>query len=553
MRWIYLATMEHLLRRLSLFLLVPLCFAATAQTTYSYSLPTIEGYPLNSWVTFTFPATPPTNGEATLQFQWLACWQATQGGSSKIWIELKTGPTTYTQVYYEGGNTSECTALSRTATVPASVFATALNVGNGALVGRVKVQDACQPGVGCSFSNDPQLLGFTLAYAVHPANFTAADASICPGATVQFTDASLNTPSSYEWLFPGGEPASSTSQNPTVQYAASGNYDVTLIVETADGPDTLVRPTFVTVHAAPLANAGVDEDLCAGESAQLEASGGTTYLWFPTTGLDDATSATPIADPALTTAYTVLVTDTNGCTANDAMMLTVHPQPTVMASAGSNAICMGDTAQVLAVGAQLYQWTPNLFISSTSGAAVNVWPTSTFTWSLTGTDAFGCVADSSFTLTVHPLPTAPIISNTGSALSASPAEGYQWFLEGTPINGANAQTWEPQVNGNYSVQITDANGCTAMALPFYFGNVGVADKGTTGLRTYPQPVRDVLVVEGLAQKSAARISNVHGAMVWQGLLQAGTSRVDLAHLAPGSYTLELQNGEADQRIVLIKE
>ena len=545
--------MKKAIRHISLFFLSLVFLSATAQTTYTTSLPTIEGYPLNSWVTFTFPGTPLTSGEATLQFQWLACWQATQGGSSKIWIELKTGTSTYTQVYYETGNTSECTALSRTATVPASVFALALTAGNGALVGRVKVQDACQAGVGCSFSNDPQVLGFTLAYAVHPASFTAANASICPGATVQFTDASLNTPSSYEWVFPGGEPATSTSQNPTVQYAASGNYDVTLIVETVDGPDTLVRPTFVTVYAAPLANAGVDEDLCAGESAQLEASGGTSYQWFPATGLDDAASATPIADPVLSTAYTVLVTDANGCTANDGMMLTVHPHPTVTASAGNNTMCLGDTAQVLAVGAQLYQWTPNLFISSTSGAAVNVWPTSTFTWALTGTDAFGCVADSSFTLTVNPLPTAPVIGASGSVLGSSPSVGYQWYLEGTPISSANGQTWEPVINGNYSVQITDVNGCTATALPFYFGNVGVTEAGTTGLRTYPQPVRDVLVVDGVLQKAEARISNVHGALVWQGMLQSGTNRVDLARLAPGSYTLVVQNGDVDQRIVLIKE
>ncbi|MEO5584726.1 MAG: PKD domain-containing protein, partial [Flavobacteriales bacterium] len=519
--------MKKALRHLALFLLAPLCLSATAQTDYSYTLPTIQGSQLSSWVNFSFPATPPTNGEATLQFQWLACWQAAFGGSSKIWIELKTGPTTYTQVYYETGNTSECTALARTATVPAAVFAAALNVGNGALAGRVKIQDACYPGVGCSFSNDPQVLGLNLAYAVHPANFTAANASICPGGTIQFTDASLNTPSSYQWLFPGGEPASSTGQNPTVQYAASGTYDVTLIVETADGMDTLVRPTFVTVHAAPPANAGVDEDLCAGESAQLEASGGITYQWFPATGLDDPNSATPIADPAISTSYVVLVTDANGCTANDDMVLTVHPRPIVMASAGGNAICMGDTAHVVATGAQLYQWTPNLFISSTSGASVNVWPNGTFTWTLTGTDAFGCVDDSSYTLTVHPLPAAPLISNAGSELSASAAEGYQWYLDGTPIGGANAQSWEPLTNGNYTVQITDANGCTAMALPFYFGNVGLADAGTTGLRTYPQPVRDVLVLEGLLQKTGARISNVQGALVWQGVVQAGTSRVDL--------------------------
>ncbi|MCB0812208.1 MAG: PKD domain-containing protein, partial [Flavobacteriales bacterium] len=63
-------------------------------------------------------------------------------------------------------------------------------------------------------------------------------------------------PSTYEWQFPGGVPATSPLQDPVVQYNTPGTYDVTLIVETNDGPDTLVVPDFVTVHDLPLANAG---------------------------------------------------------------------------------------------------------------------------------------------------------------------------------------------------------------------------------------------------------------------------------------------------------
>ena len=50
----------------------------------------------------------------------------------------------------------------------------------------------------------------------------------CTGATVQFMDQSLYNPTSWSWSFPGGSPATSTAQNPTVTYANNGLYDVTL-------------------------------------------------------------------------------------------------------------------------------------------------------------------------------------------------------------------------------------------------------------------------------------------------------------------------------------
>lgn len=550
---VIIVPMKNKLRHLLPAALLAIVSSASGQSNYAFSLPTMEGSPLSSWAAFTFPNTPPTTGDGSLSFQWRACWQAAFGGSSKIWIELKTGTGSYTQVYFEDGNTAECAALSRTAILPANVLSMALNVGNGSLIGRLKIQDACYPGVGCSFYNDPQVLNLTLVYTVHAAYFNAGEANICPGGTVQFTDASLNTPSSYAWFFPGGQPASSTSQNPTVQYASAGSYDVSLVVETMDGPDTLILPGFVTVYEPPLANAGVDEDLCAGENAQLQASGGVAYQWFPATGLNDPAIAAPLASPDQSTSYTVLVTDAHGCTANDNMVLTVHALPTVATSAGNNTVCLGDTVYVVAVGAQLYQWSPNLFISSISGAAVQVWPTSTFTWTVTGTDAFGCVNDSSFTLSVEPPPPAPVVTSDGMQVQSTTANSYQWYLNGTPIPGATAQSWAPLVNGNYSMEIANSSGCTSMSLPVYFGNVGMAGIRGTGLRTYPQPVHEVLVLEGLPVRAYARMINVQGATVLEGTVQAEHDRLDLSGLATGSYTLELKVAGQVQRIVVIKE
>ncbi|HRH39341.1 MAG TPA: PKD domain-containing protein, partial [Flavobacteriales bacterium] len=382
---------------------------AAAQTVYNYTIPgSLQS--VNSFTQFAFPATPPTTGDATLTLQWAACHQSGFGGSSiTLYINTSTG---WQSIYYNNSNYLECTFIPVSVTIPGAMMADAIATGGGTVQMAVDCDDSCQAGVGCSGLNDPTVAGITLNYTAHAANFSADDAGVCPGTTVHFTDASINTPSSYEWIFPGGIPASSTLQNPVVQYSTSGSWDVTLIVETADGMDTLLMTNYITVHDLPLANAGVDEDMCAGEGQQLQAGGGVSYQWFPATGLNSDVIAGPIATPVNTTSYTVLVTDANGCQASDFMILTVHQLPDIQASAGNNTICLGDTANIVAVGAQLYSWSPNLFISNTSGASVDVWPTSTFTWNVHGTDFYGCANDGSVTITVEPPPPAPTATNT---------------------------------------------------------------------------------------------------------------------------------------------
>jgi len=80
------------------------------------------------------------------------------------------------------------------------------------------------------------------------ADFSGIKYYICAGTSITFHDASYrSTPTSWQWSFPGGNPSSSTLQNPTVQYATEGHYDVSLTVTNAAGSNTLVRPYTVYV------------------------------------------------------------------------------------------------------------------------------------------------------------------------------------------------------------------------------------------------------------------------------------------------------------------
>jgi PKD repeat protein len=85
-------------------------------------------------------------------------------------------------------------------------------------------------------------------YKAPIAHFVAHRRTVCLGAQVRFTDYSRHVPTSWQWSFPGGTPATSTQQNPVVTYAAAGTYDVQLIVNnTSNTPDTLVMTDYITV------------------------------------------------------------------------------------------------------------------------------------------------------------------------------------------------------------------------------------------------------------------------------------------------------------------
>lgn len=89
--------------------------------------------------------------------------------------------------------------------------------------------------------------------------FNANHTVICTGETVQFADASIGNPTSWNWNFPGASPSSSTLQNPSVVYINSGAYNVTLTSTNTNGSDSETKNFYITVLAnAPVQNEGFE-------------------------------------------------------------------------------------------------------------------------------------------------------------------------------------------------------------------------------------------------------------------------------------------------------
>lgn len=139
------------------------------------------------------------------------------------------------------------------------------------------------------------------------ANMGSSDTVFCEKNYIDFFDLSMNNPTSWLWLFPGGLPASSTQQNPAnIYYSSYGSFDVTLIACNAAGCDTIYLPGFIHELQSP------PVPVVTSNADTLFASPAYSYQWY------DSTSAIPgetgsyyiFQQPG---SYYVIVTDSNGC------------------------------------------------------------------------------------------------------------------------------------------------------------------------------------------------------------------------------------------------
>jgi len=112
----------------------------------------------------------------------------------------------------------------------------------------------------------------------------------------------------------------------------------------------------VIVHPNPIAQIQGDSALCPGDSIQLIATGGQQYDWFAGTNLSNNSIPNPIATPTNNTTYSVMVTDSNGCSDSTSWMVILNDNSFVPLN--DRIICLGDSVQLTTTGNQAV-WTGN--------------------------------------------------------------------------------------------------------------------------------------------------------------------------------------------------
>ncbi len=220
------------------------------------------------------------------------------------------------------------------------------------------------------------------------------------------------------------------------------------------------------------ATAGSSASVCPGQSATIGGtptavggSGTFTYSWTPSTGLNNASIANPVATPTVQTKYTVTINDGIGCVRNDSVRIYINPLPTVTISP-SSTICPATSKTLTAGGAVSYTWSPSASLSSANGFSVIASPSSTTIYTVTGKNAGGCIKSATVQITMGTNPVITISPNSticpvGSAtLTASGATSYTWSPSAT-LSSANgvSVTASPVATTVYTVSGKNASGC----------------------------------------------------------------------------------------------
>lgn len=294
------------------------------------------------------------------------------------------------------------------------------------------------------------------------AAFTGSPTHVCQGGTVTFTDQSTNTPTSWSWSFPGGTPATSTAQNPTVTYSTAGTYNVSLTATNSVGSNTKTQTNYITVTAPPTGSATATNVSCPGGNngtVTLTTTGGTspyTYHWS-----NNATTQNLTGVAAGN--YTVTITDNNGCTSTASKAVT-QPLIITLSVIGTNATCgrSNGAATANATGGTppfTYVWSNTQTGQTISGLAAG-------TYTVTATDANGCLKVGTTTVTSSAaLTLSSSVTNTtcglnNGSIAITPNGGatpytYAWS------NGQTAATATNLASGGYTVTVNDNGGCSA--------------------------------------------------------------------------------------------
>ncbi len=319
----------------------------------------------------------------------------------------------------------------------------------------------------------------TVIVTVNPEIFPDAgdDSGICYGSSIEIgNEAKGGTPPyEYKWT-----PESNLSSSKEAVVTASPLETTKYHLEITDANGCQAYDSIeVEVYPLPEAFAGSDTIVCAGTPVLIgsEANSGTPpyeYSWEPVNDLENPDDATPVATPSKTTKYILTVTDSNGCTAVDSVIIEITPIPTAVAGPDIT-ICYGESVKIggeafCGLEPYTYSWSPAEDLSAVDIAEPVATPESDREYIVTVTDDLGRIDRDTIKITVNSLPEISPFGemqicsgdtiNIGNEAAGNGPFNYYWMPEEHIIStqGHLAEVCPGQTTTYYQ-EVVDTNGC----------------------------------------------------------------------------------------------
>ena len=395
-------------------------YLPNGQGTYSIELVAEGTY--TTTTNETYDVSVVSGGSNNVAISYTGSTQLCQGQS--LTLEL---PSSYTDILWNTGDTTSTITATQTGTYSAT-----MKTG----------------GAGCSFSSNT-------VNVVVSANPTATVSStlgntICDGSSVDLT--APTGMSSYKW-YQGGTQITGANSS-TLSVTTAGNYQVE--VTNSSGCSTLSTAYGMMVKTLPtgtISNASSLE-FCEGDSVVLSGPSGMTYAW--STG---ATSSSITVSNTATVGLTI--TNSGGCSSALTSVDVIENQvPSLtVANGGALEFCFGGSVNLQASGGfSSYAWS-NGIVSQSLIATVSG------NYTVTGTTSDGCtITSAAQSVVVNANPVATVANSGSSVLCAGDSttlsapfgmSSYLW------TSGDTTQTITASTAGNYTVTLTNVDGCSS--------------------------------------------------------------------------------------------
>ncbi len=362
----------------------------------------------------------------------------------------------------------------------------------------------------------------------------ASDSTICIGQSITFNGQGAVT---YAW-------DNNVTDGTAISPNANGTYSVT---GTDANGCTNTDDVSIDVNNLPTVSAvASDSTICIGQSITFNGQGAVTYAW------DNNVTDGTVISPNTSATYSVTGTDTNGCANTDDVSIVVNNLPTVAAVASDSTICVGQSITFNGQGAVTYAWDNNV----TNGTAIS--PNTSGTYSVTGTDANGCVNSADVSIVVNNLPVvdlgaditkcdyeAPITLNAGSHTS------YLWN------NNLTSATLSVTTSGTYSVTVSNAAGCVSTdEIVVNLQDCAGIEETQIFANIYPNPTSGLVNINLSMTLSNANIQliDLQGKILFANPEFNGQNlMLDLNNFSNGMYLLQIEQNSQISKFKLIKE